>query len=757
MAAHVSRIVRVVASLLLPPLAATLLACSSDSDRSASASGTAPVIASLYLWPDDAVVNEGGGMVSVSYGVQVADPDADVARIVVTVLDAAGAAVSQRTEPVTNPLGATGTLGGQVAIPTTTIATYTIEVQAFDSGGAGSNVLRDTFSVVDGNPVPTVVSTSPASAAAGGAGFTLTVTGTGFMPTSTVRWDGYTLTATYVDATTVRAQVDSYRLHYVGTAQVTVSNPLPGGGTSAPVTFVIEPQSPNPVPTVTSILPTSVDAGGPSFALTVTGTGFVAYSRIVWNGSQLSTTLVDSSTLTATISSWDIATPRTASVSVYNPTPGGGTSSPRTFPVTMPEQPGVRFVSLKANDLVWDPYLQKIYVSVPGVSSVNPNTITVLDPFTGELTGSRFVGSEPDRVALSDDGQFLYVGLRGASSVERLTLPDLLQDLSIAMGRDATYGPYYAGDLRVAPASPRTLAVSLFATGSTSASGGMVIYDDATPRPTQAGGATGSWYRFDSLQWGTTASDLYASSASYGYDLYTFSVDASGVVLHDTYRSAFSTYGLAIRFDPGTGLLYADDGRVIDPATGLLAGTYPVSGLYARRIVPDSSLGSAFFVSGDSYGSGPHVTLSAYDLTQYYPTRSTTVSFVGAPPRRLIRWGLDGLAFLTPDLVVLLRGPTVLPASTTSNPVPVLTSISPSSATAGSPNLALAVTGTGFVRGSTVLWNGSERTTKFVSSTDLVAYVPASDVAAAGSAEITVASPSPGGGTSSAAAFAVNP
>jgi hypothetical protein len=63
------------------------------------------------------------------------------------------------------------------------------------------------------------------------------------------------------------------------------------------------------------------------------------------------------------------------------------------------------------------------------------------------------------------------------------------------------------------------------------------------------------------------------------------------------------------------------------------------------------------------------------------------------------------------------------------------------------------------VRGSTVLWNGSERATTFVSPTDLVAYVPASDLSAAsaGAAEITVASPSPGGGVSGAATFTVTP
>jgi hypothetical protein len=174
-------------------------------------------------------------------------------------------------------------------------------------------------------------------------------------------------------------------------------------------------------------------------------------------------------------------------------------------------------------------------------------------------------------------------------------------------------------------------------------------------------------------------------------------------------------------------------------------------------MVPDSSLGSAFFVSGGESYSGVHATLNAYDLMQYYPTRSTTLSFVGAPPRRPIRWGVDGLAFLTPESVVLVRGPFVLPVSATSNPVPTLGTVSPSSATAGSPNLVLAVTGTDFVRGATVLWGGSERATTFVSPTSLIAYVPASDLAAAGAAEIMVASPSPGGRSSGAATFTVTP
>jgi hypothetical protein len=61
------------------------------------------------------------------------------------------------------------------------------------------------------------------------------------------------------------------------------------------------------------------------------------------------------------------------------------------------------------------------------------------------------------------------------------------------------------------------------------------------------------------------------------------------------------------------------------------------------------------------------------------------------------------------------------------------------------------VNGTGFVAGSVVNWNGSPRTTTFVSSSQLTAAITAADVAAAGTGTVTVSSPSPGGGTSSAA------
>lgn len=72
-------------------------------------------------------------------------------------------------------------------------------------------------------------------------------------------------------------------------------------------------------------------------------------------------------------------------------------------------------------------------------------------------------------------------------------------------------------------------------------------------------------------------------------------------------------------------------------------------------------------------------------------------------------------------------------------PTPTITSISPSSATAGGSGFTLTVNGTNFINGiSTVRWNGSSRTTTFVSATQLTATIPASDITSAGTATVTV-------------------
>src|SRR5213082_3606250 len=89
-------------------------------------------------------------------------------------------------------------------------------------------------------------------------------------------------------------------------------------------------------PTITSISPTSTIAGSGQFTLTVNGTNFVSTSTVNWNGSPLTTTFVSSTQLTAIVPAANVATVGTASVTVVNPAPGGGTSNSVTFTINPP-------------------------------------------------------------------------------------------------------------------------------------------------------------------------------------------------------------------------------------------------------------------------------------------------------------------------------------------------------------------------------------------------------------------------------------
>lgn len=91
------------------------------------------------------------------------------------------------------------------------------------------------------------------------------------------------------------------------------------------------------------------------------------------------------------------------------------------------------------------------------------------------------------------------------------------------------------------------------------------------------------------------------------------------------------------------------------------------------------------------------------------------------------------------------------------NPVPLIVPPTPSAAAPGGAAFTLTVEGANFVSGSVVNWNGSPRTTTFVSTTKVSAAILASDIATKGTATITVNSPAPGGGVSNQEFFSIAP
>jgi FG-GAP repeat protein/IPT/TIG domain-containing protein len=238
-----------------------------------------------------------------------------------------GAVVSWNGSPRSTTFVSSTVLQAQIlASDIATVGNFTVKVTNPPPGGGNSNGLIFTVQ----NPVPGIGSLSPDAALAGGAAFTLTVNGSNFVSTSKVYWNGTKLSTTYVSSAVLQAHVPASAIKTAGTANVTVVNPAPGGGTSNPATFYIN----NPVPSLTSLQPSKIKAGSSAFTLYIYGSGFVTTSQASWNGSTRTTTYAGPGKVTAQILKSDVAKAGTAQVTVANPAPGGGTSNPLTFTIT---------------------------------------------------------------------------------------------------------------------------------------------------------------------------------------------------------------------------------------------------------------------------------------------------------------------------------------------------------------------------------------------------------------------------------------
>ncbi len=186
---------------------------------------------------------------------------------------------------------------------------------------------------------PDAITISPTSASSGSAGFTLTITGAGFVSPSVVYWTSggstTTLTPTSVTPTTIQVPVPPSLLVSAGTASVSVAGVAGTSTTNAtnPASFAIVH---NPAPTISSISPSRVVPGAPAFTLTIGGTGFVAGSTVRWSGSPLATTYVSATELTAAVPASAVASSGSGLVSVTSPAPGGGTSSTTTLAIAGP-------------------------------------------------------------------------------------------------------------------------------------------------------------------------------------------------------------------------------------------------------------------------------------------------------------------------------------------------------------------------------------------------------------------------------------
>lgn len=238
------------------------------------------------------------------------------------------------------------------------------------------------------NPVPVLGSMSPTSAIAGDPELTLSVRGANFLPGSKVRWNGQERSTTYINSSRLTASIPANDLANAGQAKVAVFTPEPGGGVSAPLSFIINVRE-NPVPVLLSLEPSTVVAGSAELTLTVKGDKFIPASVVRWAGLELQTSFVSDKELRASIPSELLKRAATVQVNVFSPSPGGGISNRLPFQIKPNSEP--KLTSIDPNRLPANSLIGKSFeVTVNGESFVQTSTVL----WNGAARPTRFVNNQ---------------------------------------------------------------------------------------------------------------------------------------------------------------------------------------------------------------------------------------------------------------------------------------------------------------------------------------------------------------------------
>jgi DNA-binding beta-propeller fold protein YncE len=314
-------------------------------------------------------------------------------------------------------------------------------------------------------------------------------------------------------------------------------------------------------------------------------------------------------------------------------------------------------LSLSTKDLLYDKVSERLYASIPGNAGVNGNSVVVINPGSHAIGPFIPVGSEPGKLAVSDDGQHLYVGLDGAAAVRVVHVPTLTAGQQFPLGNDPFFGPLYPEDMAVQPGNSLVLAVSRKRLGVSPRHGGVGIYVDGLPLPKTTPDHTGS----NVIEWSANRSTLYGlNNETTEFGFRQMLVDAMGVMTTSVKSTALAGFGVDIHLHAG--VVYSTNGRAIDPATGATLGTFPgVS--FARSVVADAALDRVYFLQGS--------TIQVYKASDFTLVENLVDPGVSGDTGSLVRWGVDGLAFRTTgDQVILVtespvRAMDILPRSGT--------------------------------------------------------------------------------------------
>ena len=302
----------------------------------------------------------------------------------------------------------------------------------------------------------------------------------------------------------------------------------------------------------------------------------------------------------------------------------------------------MRKLAMKASDLVWDPARDVIYASVlASDTTIYSNKVVAIDPVTLQVTGSTATGQDPRRLALTPDGQYLYVSLFGNGRIAKINPATMELISSFAVGKDPFSSTvFYAEDMCPVAGQPDTLIVSQGIAYSNHVA--VAVYDGGVQRPQKTNASSSEIEP-------TVDPAIYVGfeSKSSRNQVSKLQLNADGVTVLTTKESVIGIYG---DFQSQGNTIFAGNGKVVDATTLEPTGTFPTSGPMRAELAANR----VYFLEAGTY-SGTYYNISACDPTTYALVKRMSIPVISEyGAGSMIRWGNKGLAFRTDNAVRII-------------------------------------------------------------------------------------------------------
>ncbi len=173
---------------------------------------------------------------------------------------------------------------------------------------------------------PTLASLTPDNAIVGSADTQMVISGTNFLTSTVVLWDGAPMPTIFGSSTQLTATVSAANLATAHIAQVIARNP--GNIDSNPLPFVVA----SPKPVINSLTPDSGQTGS-SLTVTINGANFINGAKVLWEATEVPTTFINSGQLTAQVLLGQTGQAQATGVVVLNPDPAAQASNTAIFSV----------------------------------------------------------------------------------------------------------------------------------------------------------------------------------------------------------------------------------------------------------------------------------------------------------------------------------------------------------------------------------------------------------------------------------------